>query len=146
MTMSVSRISPLASPALASSRAEGGFAAGGVRALLRLEGLAAFAAALAMYWHAGFSWPVFAFLFLAPDLSMLAYLAGPRAGATGYNLAHTYTAALALILGAIVGGVPAATAGGLIWIGHIGCDRALGYGLKYSTGFGDTHLGHLARR
>jgi hypothetical protein len=29
---------------------------------------------------------------------------------------------------------------GTIWIVHIGADRALGYGLKYATGFGDTHL------
>jgi Domain of unknown function (DUF4260) len=29
---------------------------------------------------------------------------------------------------------------------HIGLDRALGYGLKYSTAFGDTHLGRTGRR
>jgi hypothetical protein len=28
----------------------------------------------------------------------------------------------------------------LIWLGHIGLDRALGYGLKYPTAFKDTHL------
>jgi hypothetical protein len=28
----------------------------------------------------------------------------------------------------------------LIWLAHIGGDRALGYGLKYPTGFEDTHL------
>ena len=28
----------------------------------------------------------------------------------------------------------------LIWLGHIGMDHALGYGLKYPTAFGDTHL------
>lgn len=28
----------------------------------------------------------------------------------------------------------------LIWITHIGVDRALGYGLKYPTAFKDTHL------
>ena len=112
----------------------------GVRALLRLEGLAAFAAAIALYAHAGFSWLVFALLVLAPDLSMLAHLAGPQIGAAGYNLAHTYTLALALTLAGFIGGVPAAAAGALIWIAHIGFDRALGYGLKYPTGFGDTHL------
>ena len=29
---------------------------------------------------------------------------------------------------------------GLIWLTHIGVDRAIGYGLKYPTGFKDTHL------
>ena len=28
----------------------------------------------------------------------------------------------------------------LIWLAHIGADRALGYGLKYPTGFKDSHL------
>jgi hypothetical protein len=31
----------------------------------------------------------------------------------------------------------------LIWFAHIGMDRALGYGLKYETGFNDTHLGRI---
>jgi hypothetical protein len=130
----------------APSRSEAGSVAASVRGLLRLEGLVAFAAAVGVYVHAGFSWPVFALLFLAPDLSMLAYLGGPRAGAIGYNLAHTYALPLLLTLAGFAGGVSAAAAGGLIWIAHVGFDRMLGYGLKYSTGFGDTHLGHFGRR
>jgi len=31
----------------------------------------------------------------------------------------------------------------LIWLAHIGIDRALGYGLKYETGFTYTHLGRI---
>jgi hypothetical protein len=31
----------------------------------------------------------------------------------------------------------------LIWLAHIGIDRALGYGLKYPTFFKDTHLQHV---
>jgi hypothetical protein len=146
MTTSASRIKFHGGPAPALSYAEPTLAADGVRLLLRLEGLATFAAALALYWHDGLSWPVFALLLLAPDLSMLAYLAGPRAGAIGYNLAHTYMVPLALVLAGLVSGAPVATAVGLIWICHIGFDRALGYGLKYSTGFGNTHLGRLGRR
>ena len=34
---------------------------------------------------------------------------------------------------------------GLIWIAHIGMDRMLGYGLKYASGFADTHLGRIGR-
>ncbi len=133
-------------PAPTPTRSYGGFAGDGVRAVLRLEGFAVFATALLLYAHAGFSWPAFALLFLAPDLSMLAYLAGPRVGAFGYNLMHTYTLAFALVLPGFVGGPPGLTAAGLIWIAHIGFDRALGYGLKYPTGFGDTHLGRIGRR
>jgi hypothetical protein len=37
-------------------------------------------------------------------------------------------------------------AGAAIWLGHVGFDRMLGYGLKYATGFRDTHLGVIGRR
>ncbi len=90
---------------------------------------------------AGFHGRPFALLFLVPDLSMLAYLAGPTGGRLNYNLAHTYAFALAPCLPDLRRSGSAAMAGGLIWIAHIGLDRALGYGLKYPTGFGDTHLG-----
>lgn len=36
-------------------------------------------------------------------------------------------------------------AGALIWIAHVGMDRALGYGLKRDTGFRDTHLGRIGK-
>jgi Domain of unknown function (DUF4260) len=126
-------------PATAGTQA--GSVAGSIRLLLRLEGAAVFVAALAFYAHSGFSWVLFAAAFLAPDLTMLAYLAGPRAGAAAYNAVHTYVPALALLLAGLLAGLPVATAGALIWIAHIGIDRALGYGLKYPSGFGDTHLG-----
>ncbi len=32
-----------------------------------------------------------------------------------------------------------------IWGAHIAFDRAVGYGLKYATAFGDTHLGRVGR-
>jgi len=146
MTASISQIELTASPASSASRAEPGFVAGGVRLVLRLEGFAAFAAALAFYAHAGLSWPSFALLFFTPDLAMLAYFAGPRVGAAAYNLAHTHALALALTLVGFFADLPFAAASGLIWIAHIGFDRALGYGLKYPTAFGDTHLGRLGWR
>jgi len=133
-------------PARSAVRAERGYVTGIPFLLLRFEGLAAFATAVALYAYGGFYWPAFAILFLSPDLVMLAYLAGPRIGAAGYNLVHTYVLALALTLAGFFGDFPLATAAGLIWIAHIGFDRALGFGLKYPTGFGDTHLGHTAQR
>ncbi len=141
MIASLSKFAPV-EPA---ARAAAGPALGGVRAVLRLEGAAAFAAAVALYGYAGFSWPLFALLFLAPDLAMLAYLIGPRAGAFVYNLAHTYALALPLALAGFYLGSAVAAALGLIWIAHIGFDRMLGYGLKYASGFGDTHLGRIGR-
>jgi Domain of unknown function (DUF4260) len=132
-----------------SSRAStvvSGAASGTVRVLLRFEGAVALIAAVVLYGREGFSWPLFAVLLLAPDLTMLAYLAGPRFGAAVYNAVHTYVPALTLALIGFLAAIPLASACGLIWIAHIGMDRTLGYGLKYSTAFADTHLGNLRRR
>lgn len=114
------------------------------RLLLRAEGLAAFVAATAAYflWLDGPLWGYLA-LALAPDVAMLAYLAGPRAGSYAYNLAHTYAAPLALAGAALWLAVPAALLVALVWTAHIGADRLVGYGLKYPTAFGDTHLGRV---
>jgi hypothetical protein len=118
-----------------------GAATGGVRAALRAEGLALTIAATAAYAHSGFSWVLFAALFLAPDLSFAAYLLGPRWGAAAYNLVHSTIAPLVLGATGLALGLPEAAAIALIGLAHIGFDRALGYGLKYSVGFGATHLG-----
>jgi hypothetical protein len=127
-------------------RAEGhGAVTGGVRSLLRVEGLALFCCAAAFYALSGASWWLFAVLFLAPDLSFLAYLAGPRAGAVAYNALHATVGPLLLALAGIVLPWPMAQPLALIWLAHIGFDRALGYGLKYTSGFGFTHLGRIGR-
>ncbi|WP_397437164.1 DUF4260 domain-containing protein [Polaromonas sp. UC242_47] len=122
-----------------------GSAGGTVRGVLRLEGLAVVALALAAYAQFGAGWGFFAWLVLLPDLSFLAYLAGPRVGAISYNAAHSYVGALALLAWGVLGAMPVLLALGLVWCVHIGVDRALGYGLKYASGFGATHLGRLGR-
>ncbi|MBD9376579.1 DUF4260 family protein [Pseudoxanthomonas sp. PXM04] len=33
----------------------------------------------------------------------------------------------------------------LIWLAHVGFERAPGYGLKYESGFAHTHLGLIGR-
>jgi hypothetical protein len=112
-----------------------------VRYILRIEGLAVAAVSAVLYARTGASWWLFAALWLAPDLSMLGYLISPCRGARIYNAFHTYTLPIVLGLSGwlLQGGglVPVA----LIWVNHIGVDRLLGYGLKYSNGFGWTHLG-----
>jgi hypothetical protein len=113
------------------------------RLLLQLEGLAIFAAAVVLYARGDYSWLLFALLSLAPDLSFVAYAAGPRAGAAGYNLLHNLVLPLALGVYGVVGESDIATAVALVWLAHIGVDRALGYGLKYPTEFKDTHLSRL---
>lgn len=108
----------------------------------RAEGAAVLAAALVAYAWLGASWLLFAGLLLLPDLGMLGYLAGPRVGAITYNLVHMYAGpAVAVLAG--VAGVTWALPVGVIWLAHIGMDRALGYGLKLPSGFKDTHMGRI---
>ncbi|MEO5633946.1 DUF4260 domain-containing protein [Gaiella sp.] len=113
------------------------------RVLLRLEGAAVAIGALALYAHADYSWLLLAILVLAPDLSAMGFLAGPRVGTLTYNAAHT--TASPIVLGAIGVILPSetATAVALVWLIHIGFDRTVGYGLKYPSAFKDTHLNRI---
>ncbi len=118
---------------------------GAVRAILRTEGVAALAVATGLYFTLGGSWWLFALLFFAPDLSFIGYAAGQRTGALIYNLAHTY------VVPAVLGGMGLMIGSdllqhlALIHAAHIGFDRAMGYGLKYPSGFKHSHLGVLGR-
>jgi hypothetical protein len=118
---------------------------GTVRWVLRLEGLCVLAAASLFYPKLGFSWGTFALFFLTPDLSFLGYLAGSRVGAISYNVAHSYIGAIACLVAGSLLLSPVFSCVGVIWCAHIGFDRTLGYGLKYSAGFGFTHLGLIGR-
>lgn len=127
-----------------SLQAGAGYPPAHVTFLLRIEGAAIFLAAVAAFHLTGANWWLFALLILAPDLAFLASLAGEKAGARAYNIAHTYTAPLVLgPLAWLIGGTWALPVA-LIWIAHIGADRALGYGLKYDR-FHDTHLGPIGK-
>lgn len=120
-----------------------GHAAGPVRIWLRAEGLATLAIAVVLYARADYSWALFAILFLAPDVSFTGYLAGPRLGAAAYNSLHSYVGPL--LLAGVLLAADGSLAVPLIWGAHIGFDRVLGYGLKYPSGFTDTHLGRIGR-
>ena len=108
--------------------------------LLRAEGLAVVVAALTVYFYADYTWWLVVVLALAPDLSLIGFALNQRVGTAAYNAVHTY--AVPLLLGAVgvVAEADLAVQVALIWIMHIGVDRAIGYGLKYPTGFKDTHL------
>jgi len=122
-----------------------GAVSGGVRIMLRLEGLALFAGMTLLYAVWDGSWWVYVLLFFVPDLSFLAYLAGPRTGASVYNALHSYLAPMTLMTIGFAFASPLTLSIAMIWLAHIGFDRAFGYGLKYSAGFGFTHLGRIGK-
>jgi hypothetical protein len=138
-------ITPL-SPTAVIQRPEGrGSVTGSNARTLRLEGAVVLISAMFAYHTRGESWLVFAALFLVPDVMMLGYLISPRFGAAAYNAGHTYAAPALLALGGYMFGINNVYGPALIWIAHIGVDRALGYGLKYGTSFNDTHLGKIGK-
>lgn len=109
---------------------------------------------LAAFWMVFFTgmfaevgpWYWLVILFLAPDLGLLGYGLGPRAGAFIYNALHLYAGGLVLMAAGYLSydasGLPVM---GLLWVAHVGFDRMLGYGLKLPSGFHDTHLGRIGR-
>ncbi len=111
--------------------------------LLHLEGLLALGLACFFYHRLGASWTQFALLFLVPDVSMAGYLLGAKAGARVYNAAHTYLAPFFLGLIGVAAGWAFVLPFCAIWVAHIGFDRVMGYGLKYESGFKDTHLNRV---
>lgn len=116
-----------------------------VTMFLRAEGLALALLCVWLYRTFHEPWWYFALLFLAPDLSMLGYVAGPRVGAIIYNLVHTWAAPILLFAIGWWGNVMFLVPIAFVLGAHIGIDRALGFGLKLPTGFRDTHLGRIGR-
>jgi hypothetical protein len=115
-------------------------------ALQRLEGGVLLVLSLLIYWKLSGPWLWYIVLILAPDLFMLGYVGGPRLGAVLYNLGHTWLLPGVLAAVGILAGTSLAVDVGVIWFGHIGVDRLLGYGLKLPTAFQDTHLGRIGRK
>ena len=113
------------------------------RFVVRAEGAAFLGGSLYLYAEYGHSWLLFLVLFLAPDLSMLAYLVNPRVGAAAYNLVHALVWPAALVVFALATDDDLVLSLGLIWLAHIGADRFVGYGLKYPDDFKETHIQRL---
>lgn len=111
----------------------------------KAESFFIFAAACAAYYHFGFSWILFSLLILAPDILMVGYLVNAKVGARVYNIGHIYAAPVILLSLHYLAGLPYLLPISIIWIAHIAMDRTLGFGLKYESGFKDTHLGKINR-
>jgi hypothetical protein len=113
--------------------------------LLKLEGLAVFLLALAIFWQQSFSWSLFWSTVLLPDLALFGYLVNSKVGAQLYNITHSKLLPSTLAVVSILMGNSLLSALAIIWFVHIGFDRMLGYGLKYPEGFKVTHLGAIGK-
>jgi hypothetical protein len=113
--------------------------------LLKWEEAAMFLLSICLFSQLHFAWWWWLVWILAPDLSMLGYLAGNRTGAMCYNLVHHKGVAIAVYLVGLYTVNESLEFAGLILFGHSCMDRGLGYGLKYFSGFQDTHLGKIGK-
>src|SRR5579864_5736048 len=96
--------------------------------------------------HISFSWWLYPFLFLSPDMSALGYIVNNKVGAVSYNLFHHKGIAILVgVLGIVLKNEYWMFAG-LMLFAHSSFDRMLGYGLKTYQGFGFTHLGLIGRQ
>lgn len=111
--------------------------------ILKLEEFLMLLLALYLYSFLGYSWWLFAVLFLAFDIGMLGYLIDTKIGAFTYNMLHHKGLAIALYLAGSVSGISVLQFIGILLFAHSSFDRILGYGLKYSGNFKHTHLDDL---
>ena len=121
------------------------FVTGKPKLWLRLEGLVLLIATIIAFSGQHQRWWLYPALLLAPDIFMFGYLANTKVGAFFYNLGHSYFAPALVILYSWRADNKIYLAIGIIWLGHIGWDRLLGYGLKYDSSFKHTHLGDLEK-
>ena len=111
-----------------------------VRFWLHAEGAAALVAGGLIYNALGGDWLFALPLLLLPDVSAIGYLGGPRLGSFTYNLVHNWAVGLGVLgIGAWLQSNPLLFVGAIL-VAHVGMDRLVGYGLKHTTGFKDTHL------
>ena len=120
-----------------------GAVTGKPRTFLRLEGAVLFAGGVWAFLATEEAWWLLPALLLVPDLFMVGYAKSSRAGALLYNVAHSYPLPAGMAAIGVIADQPLLWALALIWFAHIGMDRMFGYGLKYDTGFSDTHLGRI---
>ncbi|HWA06616.1 MAG TPA: DUF4260 domain-containing protein [Ignavibacteria bacterium] len=111
--------------------------------ILKLEELAMLLFALYLYNQLDYSWWLFAAFFLVPDIGMLGYLVNAKTGAFTYNLTHHKAIAIGCYMAGLFLSIPVLMFTGIILFAHSSFDRVLGYGLKYSDNFKNTHLGTI---
>ena len=114
--------------------------------LIKLEEAAMFGLCLFVLYQQDAQWWWYLLLLLGPDISMLGYLAGNKAGAALYNLFHHKGVAVAVFVGGLLMQDQLMQIIGIVLFGHSSMDRLFGYGLKTEEGFKYTHLGIIGKK
>ena len=117
-----------------------------MKLILQWDELALFVLSAYTLYDMHVQWWVYLLLFLGPDISMLGYAAGNRAGAISYNLFHHKGIAVVFFIAGWLSGIWVLQVIGIVLFGHSCMDRIFGYGLKYFRGFKFTHLGLIGKQ
>ena len=113
--------------------------------IIRLEELAMLGLSIyALTWYQA-DWWWYLLLVIGPDISMIGYLGGNKAGAAVYNLIHHRGVAVLIIVAGFILSIDWLVMTGIVLFGHSSMDRFFGYGLKTEQGFKFTHLGFIGR-
>ena len=114
--------------------------------LLKLEEAAIFLFCIYLFSLLDFAWWWFPALLFLPDIGMIGYAVNPRIGALTYNFMHHRLVAAAVAAHGVFHHDDRFVLAGIILFAHISLDRVLGYGLKYSDSFNNTHLGRIGKK
>lgn len=115
-----------------------------MKTIIKLEELAMFMGSiLLLIFIYQASWWWYLILFVGPDISMLGYLGGNKAGAFLYNLFHHKGIAIMITVFGFISQTETLIVIGLVLFGHSSMDRFAGFGLKTDKGFKFTHLGEF---
>ena len=112
----------------------------------QLEELALVLLSFYLFLGLDYAWWWYVIFLLSFDLSMIGYTLNRRAGAHFYNAVHSFVLPVVIAAGGVLAHNDFLIGLGLIWMAHIGLDRASGYGLKEVTGFKYTHLGKIGKK
>lgn len=114
--------------------------------VIKLEEAMLFGLGIYLFSLLDYTWWWFPALLLVPDLSMIGYAFGNKAGAWTYNIVHHRGVAVIVYLAGIYLNNTALQLAGVILFSHSCFDRVFGYGLKYEKGFKFTHLGEIGKK
>lgn len=113
---------------------------------IRLEEFGLFLLGICVFNTLSFAWWWFLVLLLVPDISMIGYLFGNKIGAISYNFFHHRGIAILVYGLGNYFAIEYLELAGIILFSHASMDRMFGYGLKYFSGFKDTHLGQIEKK
>ncbi len=117
-----------------------------MKRILKIEELAILGFSIFLFNQLSFDWWWYLVLFFLPDLGFIGYAINTKVGAFLYNILHHKGVAISVYFIGVYLNDEYFKLIGIVFFGHAAFDRALGYGLKYTDSFSNTHLGKIGKK